>query len=320
MKKAFITGISGQCGSYLAELLLKKGYEVHGILRRSSSFNTGRLDSFLEQLHGHYGDLSDVGSCHEWIRKIQPDEVYNLAAQSHVKVSFEIPDYTCDIVALGNLRLLEAIRIHAPETKFYQASSSEMFGSTPAPQSENSPFVPCSPYATAKLHAYHMTKIYRKGYGLFASNGILFNTESPRRGGTFVTKKITTAVAHISLGLQNILYLGNLDAKRDWSYAPESMEAVWKILQHDKPDDFVIATGETHSVREFCEEAFNYVGLKYQDYVQIDSRYYRPAEVDILCGDASKAKQVLGWESKVKFKELVSIMMEHELKEARNAK
>jgi GDPmannose 4,6-dehydratase len=309
MKKALITGISGQCGSYLAELLLEKGYEVHGTLRRSSSFNTARIDDIFNQLKLSYVDLADAGSVQELIRKIKPDEIFNLAAQSHVKVSFDVPDYTCDITALGNLRLLEAIRTNAPEARFYQASSSEMFGSSPAPQNEDTVFSPCSPYGIAKLHAFHMTKIYRQGYNLFACNGILFNMESPRRGETFVTRKITKAAARIKLGLQNKLFLGNLDAKRDWGYVPEYMAGVWKMLQQDSPDDYVLATGKTHTIREFLDAAFAVVDLDWHKYVEIDEKYYRPAEVDILQGDPSKAKRRLGWEAKTTMQELAKIMV-----------
>lgn len=315
MKKALITGITGQDGSYLCELLLKKGYEVHGIIRRSSSFNTGRIDGVFDQIHGHYGDLTDAGSLYSIFHEVQPDEIYNLGAQSHVRTSFDIPEYTADTDALGTLRLLEAARIWTPEARFYQASSSEMFGSASAPQNENTPFHPRSPYGISKVFGYWAAVNYRESYWMNISNGTLFNHESPRRGETFVTKKITRAAARIFLGLQGVLYLGNLDAKRDWGYAPEYVEGMWRMLQQDKSDDYILATGETHTVREFADEAFRYVGLNYKDYVEIDSKYFRPTEVDFLQGDAAKAKRILGWEPKVKFKELVEIMMKAELEE-----
>ncbi|MBK9138383.1 MAG: GDP-mannose 4,6-dehydratase [Verrucomicrobia bacterium] len=318
MKKALITGITGQDGSYLAELLLAKGYEVHGIIRRASTFNTGRLDSIYADPHTpanrlflHYGDLADASGLARLVGKIQPDEVYNLAAQSHVRVSFDAPEYTTDITATGTVRLLEAIREVGIRPRFYQASSSEMFGKVQeVPQKETTPFYPRSPYGCAKVYSYWVTVNYRESYGLHASNGILFNHESPRRGETFVTRKITRAVAHIQAGLQDKLYLGNLDAKRDWGYAKEYVEAMWLMLQQPEPDDYVIATGETHSVREFVELAFSHVGLDWQKYVAIDERYHRPAEVELLIGDASKAKCRLGWEPKVKFAELTRLMVD----------
>src|SRR5580704_16618170 len=322
MKRALITGITGQDGSYLAELLLQKGYEVHGIIRRASSINSSRIDHLYQDRHKrgvklllHYGDLSDSVSLVKMLHELKFDEIYNLGAQSHVRVSYDIPEYTADITGVGTIRILEAIREAGSNPRFYQASSSEMFGKvTEIPQRETTPFHPRSPYAVAKVFSYWATVNYREGYNMFACNGILFNHESPRRGETFVTRKITRAIAHIKLGLQDKLYLGNLDAKRDWGYAPEFVEAMWMILQQDKPDDFVIATGETHSVREFCEEAFAHVGLDWNKYVEIDERYYRPAEVDLLIGDASKAKKVLGWEPKTKFKDLVKLMVDADLK------
>jgi GDPmannose 4,6-dehydratase len=322
MKKALITGITGQDGSYLAEFLLKKGYEVHGLYRRSSSFNTSRLNSIWQdpqepnpRLLGRYGDLSDGVSLVKMLYDVQPDEIYHLGAQSHVRVSFDIPEYTADITALGTMRILEAIRESHAKTRFYQASSSEMFGKVQeTPQRETTPFHPRSPYAVSKVFAYWATVNYRESYKMFACNGILFNHESPRRGETFVTRKITRAVAYIKAGLQKKLYLGNLDAKRDWGYAKEYVEAMWLMLQQDKPEDYVIATGETHAVSEFCEEAFHCVGLDWKDYVEIDARYFRPAEVDLLIGDASKAKRMLGWEPKTKFKELVHLMVDADMK------
>jgi GDPmannose 4,6-dehydratase len=320
MKKALITGITGQDGSYLTELLLSKGYTVYGIIRRSSSFNTGRIDHLYQDPHDPdtrmrlvYGDLNDASSLNKLIRTIEPDEIYNLGAQSHVRVSFDVPEYTGEVTALGTVRLLEAIRETGVKTKFYQASSSEMFGSSPGPQNEQTPFQPRSPYAAAKLYSHWMTVNYREGYGLFACNGILFNHESPRRGETFVSRKITKAVARIKLGLQDKLFLGNLEAKRDWGYAADYMEAIWLMLQQPKPDDFVIATGETHSVRDFLDEAFEYVDLDWNEYVRIDPRYYRPTEVDLLLGDASKARKILGWEPRVKFKELVRMMVDADI-------
>ena len=318
MKRALITGITGQDGSYLAELLLSKGYEVHGIIRRASTFNTGRIDHLYHDPHIqdvrlflHYGDLSDSVNLVKLLYKLKPDEIYHLGAQSHVRVSFDIPEYTADITGIGAIRILEAIRETGVRPRFYQASSSEMFGkAVEVPQRETTPFHPRSPYGVAKVFAYWATVNYRESYGLFAANGILFNHESPRRGETFVTRKISRAVAFIKAGLQDKLYLGNLDAKRDWGYAPEYVEATWRMLQQDQPDDYVIATGETHTVREFCELAFGHVGLDWQKYVATDSRYLRPAEVDLLLGDASKAKRVLGWEPKTRFKELVRLMVD----------
>lgn len=322
MKRALITGITGQDGSYLAELLLAKGYQVHGIIRRASTFNTERIDHLYQDPHIrgtslflHYGDLSDSVSLVKLLNELKPDEIYHLGAQSHVRVSFDIPEYTADISGVGTIRILEAIREAGVRPRFYQASSSEMFGKVAEiPQKETTPFHPRSPYGVSKVFAFWATVNYRESYDLFATNGILFNHESPRRGETFVTRKISRAVAYIQAGLQKKLYLGNLDAKRDWGYAPEFVEAMWLMLQQDKPDDYVIATGETHSVQEFCEEAFGLVGLDWQKYVDLDKRYLRPAEVDILIGDSSKAKKQLGWEPKVKFKELVKIMVEADIK------
>ena len=322
MKRALITGITGQDGSYLAELLLQKGYEVHGIIRRASSINSSRIDHLYQDRHKrgvklflHYGDLSDSVSLVKMLYDLKFDEIYHLGAQSHVRVSYDIPEYTADITGVGTIRILEAIRETESNPRFYQASSSEMFGKVAEiPQRETTPFHPRSPYAVAKVFSYWATVNYREGYNMFACNGILFNHESPRRGETFVTRKITRAIAHIKLGLQEKLYLGNLDAKRDWGYAPEFVEAMWLILQQDKPDDYVIATGETHSVKEFCEEAFAHAGLDWSKHVEIDKRYYRPAEVDLLIGDASKAKQVLGWEPKTRFKDLVKLMVDADLK------
>ena len=321
-KQALITGITGQDGSYLAELLLAKGYTVHGIIRRASTFNTGRLDRIYADPHSgkarlflHYGDLSDASALARLLAKIQPDEVYNLAAQSHVRVSFDAPEYTADIVGTGTIRLLEAIREAGIKPRFYQASSSEMYGKVmEVPQTETTPFYPRSPYACAKVYSYWITVNYRESYGLHASNGILFNHESPRRGETFVTRKITRALAQIKAGRQDKLYLGNLDSKRDWGYAKEYVEAMWLMMQQDEPDDYVIATNETHSVREFLEVAFAHAGLDWQKHVEIDPRYFRPAEVDLLIGDYSKAKKKLGWEPKTKFAELVKIMVEADLK------
>jgi len=321
MKKALITGITGQDGSYLAELLLSKGYEVHGIIRRASTFNTSRLEHLYTDPHTreavlklHYGDLSDASALARLIGRITPDEIYNLAAQSHVRVSFDSPEYTTDITATGAVRLLEAIRETGIKPRFYQASSSEMFGKArEIPQCETTPFYPRSPYGCAKVYAYWITVNYRESYGLFACNGILFNHESPRRGETFVTRKITRAVAHIATGLQDKLYLGNLEAKRDWGYAREYVEAMWLMLQQAKPDDYVVATGETHSVREFLEAAFAHAGLDWRKYVEIDPNYYRPTEVDLLVGDASKAKKQLGWEPKTKFNDLVKLMVDADL-------
>ena len=320
--KALITGITGQDGSYLAELLLSKGYEVHGIIRRASTFNTGRLDSIYDDPHSgrtrlflHYGDLSDASALARLIARILPDEVYNLAAQSHVRVSFDSPEYTTDIAATGTVRLLEAIREAGIKPRFYQASSSEMYGKVrEVPQTEQTPFYPRSPYGCAKVYAYWITVNYRESYGLHASNGILFNHESPRRGETFVTRKITRAVAHILAGLQDKLYLGNLDSKRDWGYAREYVEAMWRMLQQDQADDYVIATNETHSIREFLDTAFGYVGLDWKKHVEIDPRYYRPAEVDLLIGDSTKARRQLGWEPKTKFVDLVKLMVDADIK------
>jgi len=300
---------------------LDKGYEVHGLIRRSSTFNTERIDHIYADPHDpkaklflHYGDITDSGQLTNLIYNIQPDEIYHLAAQSHVRVSFDMPEFTGDVTGIGTTRLLEAIRRSGIKTKFYQASSSEMFGDSPPPQNEQTPFKPRSPYGAAKVYAYWMVRNYREGYGMFAVNGILFNHESPRRGETFVTKKITRAVARIKCGLQNKLFLGNLEAKRDWGYAGDYVEAMWLMLQQNKPDDYVIATGETHSVKEFLEEAFKYAGLDWKKYVEIDSRYFRPLEVGFLQGDASKAKKKLGWEPKVKFRELVRIMVDADIK------
>jgi GDPmannose 4,6-dehydratase len=320
MKKAFITGVNGQDGSYLAELLLSKGYEVHGLIRRSSSFNTQRLDDIYRDPHEsgvrflmHYGDLSDSGSMINLIRNLEPDEIYHLGAQSHVKVSFEIPESTADATAMGAIRILEAIRASGVETRFYQASSSEMYGAAPPPQNEETPFHPRSPYGVSKVFGYWVTVNYREAYGMFACNGILFNHESVRRGETFVTRKITRAVARIKAGMQGKLYLGNLDAKRDWGYAPEYVEAMWLMLQQDRPEDFVIATGETHSVKEFVELAFDRAGLNWEPHVEIDPRYFRPAEVDALLGDPSKARDKLGWSAKTSFEDLVALMVDADI-------
>ncbi len=320
--KALITGITGQDGSYLAELLLSKGYEVHGIKRRSSSFNTERIDGILPDLHDrsarlflHFGDLNDSSNLIRLLLTIRPNEVYHLGAQSHVRVSFDIPEYTGDITAIGTTRLLEAIRQSGIQAKFYNAASSEIFGNTPeVPQRETTPFRPRSPYACSKLYSYWTTVNYREAFGLFACNGILFNHESPRRGETFVTRKITRGVARIHAGLQDKIYLGNLDAKRDWGFAPDYVEAMWMMMQQETPDDFVVATGETHSVREFAELAFSHLGLEWQKYVELDSRYLRPAEVDILQGDASKARTKLGWRPKTGFENLVKLMVEADVK------
>ncbi len=352
MKKALITGITGQDGSYLAELLLSKGYEVHGLIRRASSFNTHRIDHIYQdphlreaKLYLHYGDLNDSGQLTNLVYNIKPDEIYHLGAQSHVRVSFDIPEYTGDVTGLGTIRLLEAIRRSGIKTKFYQASSSELYGDAPAPQSETTVFRPRSPYAAAKLYSYWVTVNYREGYNMFACNGILFNHESPRRGETFVTKKITHAVSNIITGKQDKLYLGNLDAKRDWGFAPEYVECQWLILQQDKPDDYVIGTGETHSVREFVETAFEYAGIEIEwqgngtdekgvigslnpdvasdntlepgdVIVEIDPRYFRPTEVELLLADISKAKKMLNWEPKITFKDLAKIMMDSDLASA----
>ncbi|CRF32551.1 GDP-mannose 4,6 dehydratase 1 [Brachyspira suanatina] len=322
MKKALITGITGQDGSYLTEFLLEKGYEVHGIIRRSSSFNTERIDHLYSDPHIndvkmflHYGDLSDSSNLSRLLEKIQPDEIYNLAAQSHVRVSFDMPEYTADVTGLGTIRLLDAIKETQIKTKFYQASTSELYGKVvETPQTEKTPFYPRSPYACAKVYSYWITVNYRESYDMYACNGILFNHESPRRGETFVTKKITHAIARILNKEQDKLYLGNLDSKRDWGYAKDYVEAMWLMLQQDKADDYVIATGETHSVREFLDEAFGLVGLDWKKYVEIDPRYYRPTEVDLLLGDPTKAKEKLGWQPKTTFKELVKIMLEYDLK------
>lgn len=322
MKKiALITGITGQDGSYLAEFLLSKGYEVHGIIRRASTFNSSRIDHIFVDPHIpgarfflHYGDLSDSEQIANIVYNIKPDEIYHLGAQSHVRVSFDIPEYTGNVTALGTTRILEAIRRSGNKIKFYQASSSEMFGDIPAPQNEQTPFCPRSPYAAAKVYAYWMVVNYREGYNFFACNGILFNHESPRRGETFVTRKITRGIALILSKKQDYLYLGNLNAKRDWGYAPEYIEFMWKMLQNDKPEDFVIGTGEVHTVKEFVEEAFSYVGLDWEKYVKIDSRYFRPTEVKELIADSTKAREKLEWHHKIKFKELVKIMMDADMR------
>jgi GDPmannose 4,6-dehydratase len=321
MRRALITGISGQDGSYLAELLLGKGYEVHGIIRRASLINTARLDEIYQDPHEpsqrlvlHYGDLTDSVSLVNLIRQIEPDEIYNLGAQSHVKVSFDIPEYTGEATGVGTTRLLEAVRASGVDTRFYQASSSEMYGATPPPQREDTPFHPRSPYACAKVYSFWSTVNYREAYGLFAVNGILFNHESPRRGETFVTRKVTRAVARIQAGLQDVLYLGNLEARRDWGFAADFVEAMWRMLQHHEPDDFVIATGEAHTVREFCELAFGHVGLDWEKYVSVDERYLRPSEVDHLLGDPAKARKALGWQPTVRFPELVRLMVDADMK------
>ncbi len=339
-KIALITGITGQDGSYLAELLLEKGYDVWGIIRRSSSFNTGRIDHLYKDPHEedvrlklHYGDLGDASSINQVLKKVRPDEIYNLGAQSHVKVSFDIPEYTGDVTGLGAVRILEAMRELGLEAKFYQASSSELYGKVvETPQSETTPFHPRSPYAAAKAYAFYITKNYRESYGMYAVNGILFNHESPRRGETFVTRKITRAAARIKLGLQKCLYLGNLDAKRDWGFAGDYVEAMWLMLQAETPDDYVIATGETHSVREFCDVTFKHLGLplRWQGkgvdekglapdgrvLIEVDPHYFRPAEVDLLLGDASKAKRDLGWQPRVSFQELAKMMVDADLAES----
>jgi GDPmannose 4,6-dehydratase len=327
MKKALITGITGQDGSYLAELLLEKGYEVWGLMRRSSSFHTGRIDHLYKDPHEEprlrllYGDLTDGSNLSQIMNEIKPDEVYNLGAQSHVRVSFDMPIYTVNTDALGTLRLLEAVRSAKRPPKFYQASSSEMYGkATETPQTEKTPFYPRSPYGCAKVYSFWQTLNYREAYDLFACNGILFNHESPRRGETFVTRKITRGASRIKLGLQDKLYLGNLDAKRDWGYAGDYVEAMWLMLQQDKPDDYVVATGESHSVREFVEEVFGCLDLDWQQYVEIDRRYFRPTEVDHLEGDASKAKRLLGWEPRVSFGELARMMTEADMKIAEREK
>lgn len=326
MKKALITGITGQDGSYLAELLLAKEYEVHGVMRRASTFNTARIEHLYQDPHIegvrlflHYGDLADANTIRKLIYNIRPDEIYNLGAQSHVRVSFDIPEYTANITGLGTLRILEAIKDYEHETgakvKLYQASSSELFGDAPPPQNESTPFFPRSPYGVAKLFSYHTAKNYREAYGIFAVNGILFNHESPRRGETFVTRKITRGIADIVAGKVDKIYLGNLDAKRDWGYAPEYVEAMWRMLQTPEPEDFVIGTGEAHMVRDFCEVGFRHAGLgNWQKYIGIDHRYFRPTEVDHLLADPRKAKEKLGWEAKVKFEELAKIMVDADLK------
>ena len=320
MKKSLITGITGQDGSYLAEFLLSKGYEVHGMIRRASTFNTSRIDHIYKdphirgvRLHLHYGDLSDSGQLTNLIYNIKPDEIYHLGAQSHVRVSFDIPEYTGDITALGTTRILEAVRRSGIKVKFYQASSSEMYGDAPAPQNEGTPFRPRSPYAAAKVYAYWMANNYREGYNMFACNGILFNHESPRRGETFVTRKITRGIARIIAGKDKKLYLGNLEAKRDWGYAPDYVEAMWLMLQQETPQDYVIGTGETHSVKEFLEEVFGYMNLNYREYVEIDPRYFRPTEVELLLADSTKARRELGWSPRITFKELVKIMADSDL-------
>lgn len=320
-KKAIITGITGQDGSYLAELLLGKGYEVHGLIRRSSTFNTDRIDHIYQDPHTphpnlflHYSDLTDGSRLVTLLSEIQPDEVYNLAAQSHVRVSFDEPEYTGDVTGLGTIRLLEAIRAIGLTTRFYQASSSEMFGATPPPQNEQTPFYPRSPYGVAKLYSYWITRNYREAYGLFASNGILFNHESPRRGDTFVTRKVTRAVARIAAGVQSELFMGNLDSVRDWGYAPEYVEAMWRMLQHDTPDDFVVATNSAYTVKDFLELSFSHVGLDWQKYVQFDERYLRPTEVDSLIGDASKAREQLDWTPTILTPRLAQIMVDADIK------
>jgi GDPmannose 4,6-dehydratase len=328
MRKALITGITGQDGSYLAELLLDKGYEVHGIVRRASTFNTHRIDHVYRDPHLpgtrlflHYGDLNDASSMNIILKKVRPDEIYNLGAQSHVRVSFDVPEYTGEVTGLGAVRLLEAVReLGMKDTRIYQASSSEMFGASPPPQGEGTPFYPRSPYGVAKVYAYWIGVNYREAYGLHLSNGILFNHESPRRGETFVTRKVTRAAARVKLGMQDKVYLGNLEAKRDWGYAKDYVEAMWLMLQQPRGDDYVVATGEAHSVRELCERAFGHVGLDYRKHVDIDPRYYRPTEVDFLLGDASKAREKLGWTPRTSFEELVRLMMEADLELAAREK
>lgn len=319
-KTAFVTGITGQDGSYLAELLLAKGYEVHGLIRRASTFNTQRIDHLYLDPHNpnaklflHYGDLSDGSRLTTLLAEIKPDEIYNLAAQSHVRVSFDEPEYTGDTTGLGTIRLLEAIRQSVPEAKFYQASSSEMFGAANPPQNENTEFYPRSPYGVAKVYSFWITKNYREAYGIFASNGILFNHESPRRGETFVTRKITRAVARIAKGVQKELFLGNLDARRDWGYAPEYVVGMWQMLQADKPDDFVLGTGSDLSVKDFVRLSFEHVDLDWEKYVKFDERYLRPTEVDSLVGDSSKAEKVLGWKASVEPEQLAAIMVDHDI-------
>ena len=320
-KRAIVTGITGQDGSYLAELLLRKGYEVHGLIRRSSTFNTDRIDHIYQDPHVphpdlflHYSDLADGSRLVTLLNEIQPDEVYNLAAQSHVRVSFDEPEYTGDITGLGTIRLLEAIRAIGLETRFYQASSSEMFGATPPPQNESTPFYPRSPYGVAKVYSYWITKNYREAYGVFASNGILFNHESPRRGDTFVTRKITRAVARIKAGVQNELFMGNLESVRDWGYAPEYVEAMWRMLQADEPDDFVVATNTAYTVRDFLQISFEHAGLDWEKYVKFDERYLRPTEVDSLIGDSTKARETLGWEPSILTPRLAEIMVDADIK------
>jgi len=321
VKKALITGITGQDGSYLAELLLTKGYEVHGVVRRSSSFNTTRIDQLYQDPHTpgcrlflHYGDLNDASVLNLLIKKLRPDEIYNLGAQSHVRVSFDVPEYTGDVTGLGVTRLLEAVReLGLTDSRIYQASSSEMFGASPPPQNERTPFYPRSPYGVAKVYAYWMGVNYREAHGLHVSNGILFNHESPRRGETFVTRKVTRAASRIKLGLQGKLYLGNLEARRDWGCAQDFVEAMWLMLQQPRGGDYVVATGESHSVRELCEVAFGHVGLDYREFVDIDPRYYRPTEVDFLLGDASRAREALGWKPRTTFEELIRLMMDADL-------
>lgn len=323
MSKAMITGITGQDGSYLTEFLLSKGYEVHGIIRRASTFNTARLDHIYIDPHKpeakiflHYGDLADSSQLTNLIYNVRPDEIYHLGAQSHVRVSFDIPEYTGDVTGIATTRILEALRRANGKARYYQASSSEMFGASPPPQNEKTPFYPRSPYGAAKVYSYWMAVNYREAYGIFASNGILFNHESPRRGETFVTRKITRALAAIKAGRQKNLFLGNLDARRDWGFACEYVQAMWRILQHDRPEDFVVGTGRSHSVREFLEEAFAYAGIDWKEHVKIDSKYFRPTEVEHLIADASKAKKLLGWEPKVTFRELVRIMVDADMEEA----
>ena len=323
MKKAFITGITGQDGSYLAEFLLSKQYEVHGIIRRASTFNTGRIDHIYIDPHVpgarlflHYGDLSDSEQISNILYNVKPDEVYHLGAQSHVRVSFNMPEYTGNVTALGTVRMLESMRRSRNHARFYQASSSEMFGSTPSPQNEETPFSPTSPYAVAKVYSYWITKNYRQGYGLYACNGILFNHESPRRGETFVTRKIAMGISNIIAKRQQLLYLGNLEPKRDWGYAPEYVEVMWQILQQDKPDDFVVGTGEQHSVKEFVEQAFSYVGLDWKKYVKIDQKYFRPVETEDLAADSRKIKKTIGWKPKIAFNDIVKIMVDADMRKA----
>ena len=320
MKRALITGVTGQDGSYLAELLLEKGYEVHGVIRRSSTFNTSRIEHLYKdphetdnRFHLHYGDITDGVGISNLVRELEPHEIYNLAAQSHVKVSFEMPDFTAQVDAVGTIRLLEAIRAAKIETKFYQASTSELYGSTPPPQAENSPFAPQSPYAAAKLYSYWVVRNYRDAYGLHATNGILFNHESPRRGETFVTRKITMAAARIKLGLQQKLYLGNLNATRDWGFAPEYVESMWLMLQQEKPDDYVVATGVGATVRDFCEASFSALDLDYREFVETEDRYTRPTEVEALIGDPAKVERILGWKAKTHWKELAQLMVTSDL-------